>query len=428
MSVPAAVEEPALASSAEEELASDTAPVEVVEPWQSLTPPSVYTAGERGRSCSASAGAALPGLALRCSWWRSSPGGSPRRCSDNAQVVASSGALADSAARLQTAPAQTAPDTQPAAAAETTAVAAVDSSAAVAAKLTIAALKPIRVGDSASLRARLRNDPKAKLGTIAWTSSAPLVARVNSRTGRVIALKEGSATITGTVNGATGSVTVKVIPGTDVVLAGKVAVAKIITSDVPATLHAGDTVRVTAALGAKDENLLDRKVTWQSTLPDVASVDAYGLVTAHAPGHDGDRCHERGEVDARSRDGCDARGQVQRRDESPSASAATDSPTPSGTTTAASCRRPSSWIRRMTRRISIGCSRSSAPPTRISVFTRTQPGRPNVQNAEAAAEVVFTFSWTANGRSYDKKAKFRVNARKLGDVAIATLPRWTSLD
>ena len=436
VSVPAPIEEPTLASSAEEEedaaaaLAGDTPPVDAVEPWQSLTPPSVYTAGERrplvqriGRRRLAAAGAAVLLVALVT--WRVAA----FKGSDNAQVVASSGSLADSAARLQTAPAQTAPDTQPAAAAESTAVAAVDSSAATATKLTITALKPIRVGDSASLRARLGNDPKAKVGTIAWTSSAPLVARVNSRTGRVVALKEGSATITGTVNGATGSITVKVIPGGNVVLAGKVAVAKIITSDVPATLHAGDTVRVTAApLGAKDENLLDRKVTWQSTRPDVASVDAYGLVTAHAPGATeivatSEEKSTRIPVTVATREvrfsdatsalrvgGDRFTNAIRDRDGRELAAAFyVDSPDD---------QKNLDWL--------LAKLRATDANFRV---TKTQPGRPNVQNAEATADVVFTFAWTANGRNYDKKAKFRVNARKVGDSwAIATLRSLDKLE
>jgi len=61
--------------------------------------------------------------------------------------------------------------------------------------------------------------------------------------------------------------------------------------------------------------------------------------------------------------------------------------------------------------------------------TRTQPGRPNVQNTEATADVVFTFSWTANGRNYDKKAKFRVSSRKVGDSwTIATLRSMDKLE
>ena len=61
--------------------------------------------------------------------------------------------------------------------------------------------------------------------------------------------------------------------------------------------------------------------------------------------------------------------------------------------------------------------------------TRTQPGRPNVQSTDATADVVFTFAWTANGRNYDKKAKFRLSARKTGDSwAIATLRALDKLE
>ena len=427
--ISAPLEEPALVTPEEEALVAATAPVESVEPWQSVTPPSVYTASERGsfvqrigRGRLVGAGAAV--LLVAIATWRIAAS----KGSENTQVVASSGALADSAARGQTAlPA--APDSQPAAPAETTAVAAADSSAATAAKLTIAALKPIRVGDSASLRARLASDPKAKLGTITWSSSAPLVARVNPRTGRVIALKEGSATITGTANGATGSVTVKVIPGANVVLAGKVAVAKLITSDVPSTLHTGDTVRVTAApLGSKDENLLDRKVTWQSTHPDVASVDGYGLVTARAPGTTeivatSEEKSARIPVTVATREvkfsdatsalrvGGDRFINAIKDHDGRELSAAffVDSPDD---------QKNLDWL--------LAKLRATDANFRV---TRTQPGRPNVQGSEATADVVFTFSWTANGRNYDKKAKFRLNARKAGDAwSIATLRAMDKLE
>ena len=425
-----AVEEPALEPSADDALVGATAPVEAVEPWQSITPPSVYTAGERssfvqriGRGRLIGAGVAV--LLLAVATWRIAAS----KSANDAQVIASSGALADSAARIQTPPPPAAPDTQPATAAETTAVAAADSSAATAARLTIATLKPIRVGDSAALRARLGSDPKAKLGAITWTSSAPLVARVDQRTGRVFAVKEGSARITGTVNGATGSITVKVIPGTNVVLAGKVAVAKIITSDVPATLHTGDTVRVTAApLGAKDENLLDRKVTWQSTHPDVASVDGYGLVTARAPGTTeivatSEEKSARVPVTVATREvkfsdatsalrvGGDRFINAIKDHDGRELSAAffVDSPDD---------QKNLDWL--------LGKLRASDANFRV---TRTQPGRPNVQSAEATADVVFTFAWTANGRNYDKKAKFRLSARKSGDAwAIATLRSMDKLE
>ena len=426
---PAVIEEPVLAASTDEPLVGAQAPVEGAEPWQSVTPPSVYTASERsfvqrvGRGRLVGAGAAL--LLLAVVTWRVAAS----KSSADSQVVASSGALADSASHAQTPPPTPAPDSQPAAAPETTAVAAADSSAATATKLTIAPLKPIRVGDSASLRARLASDPKAKLGTITWTSSAPLVARVNPRTGRVVALKEGSATITGTVNGATGSVAVKVVPGANVVLAGKVAVAKIITSDVPATLHPGDTVRVTAApLGAKDENLLDRKVTWQSTHPDVASVDAYGLVTARAAGATeivaaSEEKSARVPVTVATREvrfsdatsalrvGGDRFINAVKDHDGRELAAAffVDSPDD---------QKNLDWL--------LAKLRASDANFRV---TKTQPGRPNVQSAEATADVVFTFSWTANGRNYDKKAKFRLSARKVGDSwAIATLRSLDRLD
>jgi uncharacterized protein YjdB len=146
-------------------------------------------------------------------------------------------------------------------------------------------VKPIRVGDSATLRAKLPTGANAKASALSWTSSNPTIARVNQRTGRLVAMKEGSATITASVNGSSGSVLVRIIPGGNVVQTGKVAVAQIIATDIKSTMHPGDTARITAApLDAKGASLLDRKVAWQSVHPEVASVDGFGLVTAHAAG------------------------------------------------------------------------------------------------------------------------------------------------
>ena len=205
-------------------------------------------------------------------------------------------------------------------------------------------------------------------------------------------------------------------------LAGKVAVAKLIMSEVKGTLHPGDTTRVTAApLAANDENLFDRKVTWQSTHPDVASVDAYGLVTARAPGTSeivatSEDKSARVTVTVATRevkfsDGTAALraggdrfvNAIKDRDgRELSAAFFVDSPDD---------QKNLDWL--------LARLRDNDANFRI---TRTQPGRPAVRDNEATSEVVFTFAWTANGRNYDKKAKFRLNARKTGESwAIATL-------
>jgi len=336
--------------------------------------------------------------------------------------IASNGTLADTSAHASPVAATPLPaaDTQPTTVAAG-APAAVDSSATPAAKLTIAAIKPIHVGDSAALRARLASDPKAKTGPISWSSSAPLVARVNSRTGRVVALKEGSATITGTSNGATGTITVRVLPGT-VVQTGKPTVAQLITSEIKSTMHSGDTIRLTAApLGAKGESLLDRKVAWQSTHPEVASVDAYGLVTARSAGTAeivatseqqtaripltvASRTITFTDAPAALRAGADRFANAIRDHDGRELAAVffVDSPDD---------QKNLDWL--------LEKVHSNEANLRV---TRTQPGRPAVREAEATSDVVFTLAWSVNGRNKDTKAKFRLRSAKNGQSwSIATL-------
>ena len=423
------VESASAASAADEDSESGELRVskEELEPWQTITP-SVYgeTANKGGfrerisRGQLIGAGAGVLVLAL-AAWGVAA---SRSTTADPPVVTASSGSVGDTTHPPAAAQPLDTPTTevQPAATTVTT-TPTVDTT-----KLIIASVKPIRVGDSTALRARLATDPKAKVGPITWSTNSPQIVRLNARTGRIVALKEGSATITGTANGATGTVTVRVVPGT-VVLAGKVSVAKIITSDVKSTLHPGDTVRVTAApLSSTDENLLDRKVTWQSTHPDIASVDAYGLVTARAPGTTeivatSEEKSARVPVTVASREvkfsdapsalrvGGDRFINAIKDHDGRELAAAffVDSPDD---------QKNLDWL--------LAKLRDGEANFRV---TRTQPGRPNVRDNEATADVVFTFAWTVNGRNYDKKAKFRLNARRSGDSwAIATLRSMDKLE
>jgi len=398
---------------------------ETLEPWRSVSLPSVY--GEMpaphrlgivdriGRR-RALTGAGVAVILIAILTWKlsSSPGDSA------AQQLASSGTLDATPAAPVVAP-QPAADTQRTAAAP---AAATDSGAATTvAKLTIAAVKPMRVGDSTALRARLASDAKAKLEGVTWSSNAPRIARVDAATGRVIALKEGSATITAASNGATGSVTIRVLSAGNVVLAGKVAVAQLITSEVKGALHPGDTVRITAApLGAKGESLLDRKVTWQSSHAEVATVDPYGLVTAKAGGTTeitatSEQQTARIPVTVAARvvtfnDGAAAvRGGTERfmnavRDHDVrelSAAFFVESPDD---------QKNLDWLLDKVR--SSDANFRIKPPAQIS--------KPNVRDTEANADVFLSFSWTANGRNVEKRMKFHAHAKKSGDAwTIGTL-------
>jgi serine/threonine protein kinase/uncharacterized protein YjdB len=409
----------------------EVVPPEALDPWQSvtashdgdLTASSRFGSIERfGTRRLAGAGAGVAVLALALITWRVM---ASRSTDDNVQVAAASGALADTATPPAVVAAPPTPDSQTV---QTPPASAVDTTAAPSAvKLAIASVKPIRVGDSATLRARIAGDPKAKLGSVAWTSSAPLVARVNPRTGRIVALKEGSATITGTSNAASGTVVVRVIPGSNVVLAGHVPVAQLITNDVKSTLHPGDTARLTAApLDAKGESLLDRKVTWQSVHPEVASVDAFGLVTARAPGtteivatSEQQTAHVPVTVSARAVTFTDAQSALRSGADRFLAAIAdhdarqlaaayyVDSPDD---------QKNLDWL----------LDKARTADANLHV-TRAQTGKPSVKDAEATSDIVFTFAWTMpNGQTKETKAKFRARATRGSEGWLAATLR--SLD
>ncbi|MBL0170615.1 MAG: Ig-like domain-containing protein [Gemmatimonadaceae bacterium] len=110
---------------------------------------------------------------------------------------------------------------------------------------------------------------------VAFVSDAPAVASVNA-SGVVSALAPGTARITATSEGKTGSATIVVIP---------VPVASVQITPASAALLIGATQQLTAvARSAGGSVLSGRSVTWTSGAPNIASVSANGLVTALAPG------------------------------------------------------------------------------------------------------------------------------------------------
>ncbi|HEY2379304.1 MAG TPA: Ig-like domain-containing protein [Gemmatimonadaceae bacterium] len=397
------------------------APV-ATEPWQSVSGPTYMDlAGasnnrfafiERiGTKRLAAAGAAVLVLALIT--WRLSSG---KSAPEQQQLVAASqGAIADTMPQQK-------PDTAPAAVdTQHTVPAAADSSTSISTKLTITPLKPLRVGDTALLRAKVAGDPKAPVSAIVWSSSAPRIARVDQRTGRIIALKEGSATITGRANGATGTTQLRVIQAGNAVVPGKAAVAQILMTEVKSALHPGDTIRVTAApLDAKGQSLLDHKVTWQSTHPEIASVDNFGVVTAHAAGTT--------EIVATSEQ------QTARVAVTVSAKAVTFGDAPSALMNAAA-RFAAAITNHDARQLSGFIAGESADDknnlawlldkvrSSEANFHLTRPAQGNrakVGDTEATQEFTFFLAWTApNGQSRDGKYKFQARSTRTDGV-------WTS--
>ena len=106
--------------------------------------------------------------------------------------------------------------------------------------------------------------------SVTWTTSAPAIASV-SESGLVAAASPGSATITATIGGKTGSVGVSV---------SNAAVASVEVSLVTSLLVTGRTTQAEAIIkGAKGQILSGRAVSWSTGTPTIASVSSSGVLT-----------------------------------------------------------------------------------------------------------------------------------------------------
>ncbi|HEY0931058.1 MAG TPA: serine hydrolase [Gemmatimonas sp.] len=133
------------------------------------------------------------------------------------------------------------------------------------------------VGATSQATAVARNAAGTELTgkSIAWTSSASTVATV-SAAGLVTAVAEGTATITATSEGRTGSATLTVTPA---------QVASITVTLAQSSLVVSRTAQATAVMrDAANNTLAGRTATWSSSATSIATVNAAGLVTAVAPG------------------------------------------------------------------------------------------------------------------------------------------------
>lgn len=109
---------------------------------------------------------------------------------------------------------------------------------------------------------------------IAWRSSAVSIASVSSD-GLVVGFTAGSATITATSEGKSGTATIAVSP---------IPVAAIEVTPGSVIVSAGNSIQFTALARDKNGNVLNRPLTWTTDQPAVATVSSKGLASALRPG------------------------------------------------------------------------------------------------------------------------------------------------
>lgn len=124
----------------------------------------------------------------------------------------------------------------------------------------------LQPGGSATLVATVGPE-NATDKTVSWSSSNPSVATVEN--GKVTAVAVGEAMITAKAGDLTAECKVTVNP---------IPVSSIVLDQTELTLEVGKTVALVATVGP--ENATDKSVSWSSSNPAVASVDASGVVTA----------------------------------------------------------------------------------------------------------------------------------------------------
>jgi uncharacterized protein YjdB len=146
------------------------------------------------------------------------------------------------------------------------------------ASISITPVKGLRVGETATLEAVVRDPRGAVLldSAVTWQSSDPAVAAVDPATGRVSAAAPGSAVIIARSGGDSTWLQLNVLP---------TAVARVIVHGSPPLL-VGQTQMLTAIpTDAAGNAMRERPVAWTSSDPGVLEVDpATGQIAARSPG------------------------------------------------------------------------------------------------------------------------------------------------
>jgi len=134
------------------------------------------------------------------------------------------------------------------------------------------------VGEAVQLSASVRDSNGGELPgrVVGWSSSDDAVATVSS-TGRVSALKVGTATITATSEGKSGTAAITVT---------NAPVASVTVTPPSASVMVGQTATFEArTLDAGGNVLTGRAVTWSTSSEGIATVTQAGVVTGVAPGN-----------------------------------------------------------------------------------------------------------------------------------------------
>lgn len=151
------------------------------------------------------------------------------------------------------------------------------SPAPVAAISITPAATSVTVGQSTTLSAVATDAQGGTLSgrSFTWTSLTPSIATVSS-SGVVVGVTVGTATISAVAEGRTGLAVVTVAPA---------PVASVTVALSANSLRPGQATQALATtLDAQGAALTGRVVSWQSSNTTVASIDAFGAITASAPG------------------------------------------------------------------------------------------------------------------------------------------------